>query len=199
MKKILFVLFILVVDINICFALDIPVFFNISSNCVEVNNNEVVIPIEVVNIKSGDLVTLVDNYKLGLIDNSEEYDISIENIENHDNVDIIYIDGIINNNKQSSIYYRLKNDVHLNIGDSLVKFDLIYSFNSGVPDKLFILGKEIVIADESVCKIVNDFDTNVVKIERIEKDNNYIIYIIVVLLSLVCLGEFVIILRNKRN
>ena len=81
MKKGLFIFIILFIGSLRVIALDVPSFVSQVPKCVEDKENTVLIPVNVLTYESGDLVSLIDNYSLGLIDRYDNYDIKIDNIE----------------------------------------------------------------------------------------------------------------------
>src|SRR5699024_5871199 len=102
MKKLFFMIILLGICLSIPKALDVPKFVSQKSKYVEVNENVAIIPVNVIVYRSGDLVSLIDDNILGLIDNDETYEITIDNLKSK-NVENIFISSLKDNNNQTYI------------------------------------------------------------------------------------------------
>lgn len=200
MKKLFFIIILLGISLSIPKALDVPKFVSQKSKCVEVNENVAIIPVNVIVYRSGDLVSLIDDNILGLIDNDETYEITIDNLKSK-NVENIFISSLKDNNNQTYINYSIEKDIHLNAGDNLMAFDLVINFKETIPDKMDILGDEVIIGDKDTCSFLNKENSEIVRTEVFFKKGEsyaYIYILVIIILLMLAILEFIVILRRKK-
>lgn len=199
MKKGLFIFIILFIGSLRVIALDVPSFVSQVPKCVEDKENTVLIPVNVLTYKSGDLVSLIDNYSLGLIDRYDNYDIKIDNIEGNKIKNVLL--SSLKSANRSYINYNIEDNIHLELGDTLVSFNILISFSEYVPDKIDVLGNEVIISNKETCSVINKENEEVVRTEvffKKDKSSNFIYLLIIITLLMFALLEFIVILR-KRN
>ncbi len=199
MKKGLFIFIILFIGSLRVIALDVPSFVSQVPKCVEDKENTVLIPVNVLTYKSGDLVSLIDNYSLGLIDRYDNYDIKIDNIEGNKIKNVLL--SSLKSANRSYINYNIEDNIHLELGDTLVSFNILINFSEYVPDKIDVLGNEVIISNKETCSVINKENEEVVRTEvffKKDKSSNFIYLLIIITLLMFALLEFIVILR-KRN
>lgn len=199
MKKGLFIFIILFIGSLRVIALDVPSFVSQVPKCVEDKENTVLIPVNVLTYKSGDLVSLIDNYSLGLIDRYDNYDIKIDNIEGNKIKNVLL--SSLKSANRSYINYNIEDNIHLELGDTLVSFNILINFLEYVPDKIDVLGNEVIISNKETCSVINKENEEVVRTEvffKKDKSSNFIYLLIIITLLMFALLEFIVILR-KRN
>lgn len=199
MKKGLFIFIILFIGSLRVIALDVPSFVSQVPKCVEDMENTVLIPVNVLTYKSGDLVSLIDNYSLGLIDRYDNYDIKIDNIEGNKIKNVLL--SSLKSANRSYINYNIEDNIHLELGDTLVSFNILINFSEYVPDKIDVLGNEVIISNKETCSVINKENEEVVRTEvffKKDKSSNFIYLLIIITLLMFALLEFIVILR-KRN
>lgn len=199
MKKGLFIFIILFIGSLRVIALDVPSFVSQVPKCVEDKENTVLIPVNVLTYKSGDLVSLIDNYSLGLIDRYDNYDIKIDNIEGNKIKNVLL--SSLKSANRSYINYNIEDNIHLELGDTLVSFNILINFSEYVPEKIDVLGNEVIISNKETCSVINKENEEVVRTEvffKKDKSSNFIYLLIIITLLMFALLEFIVILR-KRN
>lgn len=199
MKKGLFIFIILFIGSLRVIALDVPSFVSQVPKCVEDKENMVLIPVNVLTYESGDLVSLIDNYSLGLIDRYDNYDIKIDNIEGNKIKNVLL--SSLKSANRSYINYNIEDNIHLELGDTLVSFNILINFSEYVPDKIDVLGNEVIISNKETCSVINKENEEVVRTEvffKKDKSSNFIYLLIIITLLMFALLEFIVILR-KRN
>lgn len=199
MKKGLFIFIILFIGSLRVIALDVPSFVSQVPKCVEDKENTVLIPVNVLTYESGDLVSLIDNYSLGLIDRYDNYDIKIDNIEGNKIKNVLL--SSLKSANRSYINYNIEDNIHLELGDTLVSFNILINFSEYVPDKIDVLGNEVIISNKETCSVINKENEEVVRTEvffKKDKSSNFIYLLIIITLLMFALLEFIVILR-KRN
>ena len=199
MKKGLFIFIILFIGSLRVIALDVPSFVSQVPKCVEDKENTVLIPVNVLTYKSGDLVSLIDNYSLGLIDRYDNYDIKIDNIEGNKIKNVLL--SSLKSANRSYINYNIEDNIYLELGDTLVSFNILINFSEYVPDKIDVLGNEVIISNKETCSVINKENEEVVRTEvffKKDKSSNFIYLLIIITLLMFALLEFIVILR-KRN
>ncbi len=199
MKKGLFIFIILFIGSLRVIALDVPSFVSQVPKCVEDKENTVLIPVNVLTYKSGDLVSLIDNYSLGLIDRYDNYDIKIDNIKGNKIKNVLL--SSLKSANRSYINYNIEDNIHLELGDTLVSFNILINFSEYVPDKIDVLGNEVIISNKETCSVINKENEEVVRTEvffKKDKSSNFIYLLIIITLLMFALLEFIVILR-KRN
>lgn len=199
MKKGLFIFIILFIGSLRVIALDVPSFVSQVPKCVEDKENTVLIPVNVLTYKSGDLVSLIDNYSLGLIDRYDNYVIKIDNIEGNKIKNVLL--SSLKSANRSYINYNIEDNIHLELGDTLVSFNILINFSEYVPDKIDVLGNEVIISNKETCSVINKENEEVVRTEvffKKDKSSNFIYLLIIITLLMFALLEFIVILR-KRN
>lgn len=199
MKKGLFIFIILFIGSLRVIALDVPSFVSQVPKCVEDKENTVLIPVNVLTYKSGDLVSLIDNYSLGLIDRYDNYDIKIDNIKGNKIKNVLL--SSLKSANRSYINYNIEDNIHLELGDTLVSFNILINFSEYAPDKIDVLGNEVIISNKETCSVINKENEEVVRTEvffKKDKSSNFIYLLIIITLLMFALLEFIVILR-KRN
>ena len=188
MKKGLFIFIILFIGSLRVIALDVPSFVSQVPKCVEDKENTVLIPVNVLTYKSGDLVSLIDNYSLGLIDRYDNYDIKIDNIEGNKIKNVLL--SSLKSANRSYINYNIEDNIHLELGDTLVSFNILINFSEYVPDKIDVLGNEVIISNKETCSVINKENEEVVRTEvffKKDKSSNFIYLLIIITLLMFAL------------
>ena len=102
---------------------------------------------------------------------------------------------------RSYINYNIEDNIHLELGDTLVSFNILINFSEYVPDKIDVLGNEVIISNKETCSVINKENEEVVRTEvffKKDKSSNFIYLLIIITLLMFALLEFIVILR-KRN
>lgn len=196
MKKLFLILLLFICES--VYAIQPVELVSISNKCSVVNHNKTIIAIEVLNTNEGELSKLIHNYKLGNLEHAESYDLHISHLESK-YINHLLIDTLRDSNQRSNVNYMIEDDVKLKKNETFASFWLEIEILEDVPKSIYVLGNQVILsADEQVCERINGYKGEVIEINQsIVHDKK--IYIFLILLGGICLGEFYFLLLKGRK
>lgn len=178
---------------------------SVVNKCSVIDDNTIVVPVRVISKNDGTLITLIEEYTLGYIDNlKDNVNIRLTNIEGVSNIEI---DNNRDSNGRSLIRYYIEEDLSANKLDDVFSFNIQIEFLDNVPDTYYVLGTEVIISDQDVCERVNGYQiTEVEKIEYVdlsqvdhrEMINDLILKVIICLLIAIIIVLVFLLNRKKK-
>lgn len=166
LKKILFILSSFMLVVGSAYAKENePLYLvKVTNRCSVVSDNRIVVPVRVISENKGVLTSLIDEYALGYVDNNRDtMKVKITDIKGIDNV---ILDSKRDGYGRSLILYSLLEDLEANSLDEIVSFNIQVEFISQVPDTYYVLGNEVIISNEEVCREINGYEVK--EIEKIK-------------------------------
>ena len=166
MKKLLFIiscLFLLSGSV-VAKGNDVLKVVSLVNKCSVVEENIVVIPVSVIGLNDGSLTTLINEYSLGYIDNDRD-NVKI-NMTNINGVLDVVVDNNRNSEGRSLINYYLSEDIEATKLDKIMSFNIQIEFINEVPTNYYVLGSEVLLADEKICEEINGYKIN--EVEKIK-------------------------------
>lgn len=178
---------------------------SVVNKCSVIKDNTIVVPVRVISKNDGTLITLIEEYTLGYIDNlKDNVNIRLTNIEGVSNIEI---DNNRDSNGRSLIRYYIEEDLSANKLDDVFSFNIQIEFLDNVPDTYYVLGTEVIISDQDVCEIVNGYQVNELekikyvdlsKVDHTDMINYLIVKVIICLLIVIIIVLVFLLIRKKK-
>lgn len=170
MKKIIFILLMFLTFTSVK-AMEVAIYAPVLDKCAIISDKAVLIPVRVVALNDGGLSSVINEYKLGMISNSDDYVIRIKNL-NSKYVKQVSVDTLKDKDNNSNINYYLLEDVKVKKMDIIMTFNIEIDFKNDVPKSLNVLGSEIILGDKLLCENINGYKIEVIYQEKIVKEQN---------------------------
>ena len=176
MKKIIyFILLLIPIIVNASVSSITPVV----PRCSYVTNNRAIISVDLVSLNDGFLSKELDEYQIGLIYH-KDLDIKIDELSSKI-VKNIKVDYMTDENDLSKVYFILKNDKDIKSMESIATFDINIIFNSDIPNKINILGNNVILSkDRDICKNINKYNNSYTSERSIYLNKNLSIYYMII-------------------
>ncbi len=176
MKKIIYVL-ILIIPFFV--KANVAIVNPIVPRCSYVTNNKAIVSLDLISINDGLLSTKLDEYQLGIIYH-DNVDIKIDEL-NSSVIKNIKVDYMTDDNGNSKVYFILKQDKDIKSMESIATFDIVITFNSEIPNKINILGNDVILSkDKNICKNINKYNNSYTSDRSIYLNNNLSIYYMII-------------------
>lgn len=195
MKKILLFIFYFFIFFKVVLANEASSLISIVNKCAVIKDNKVIIPVKVISENKGGLTALIGEYTLGKIENKENYNEVIINNVTGKNIKNVLVNPNRDSEHKSLINFYIDKDIHTEILDEVMSFNIEVNFKKEVKSNIFILGNDVVISDSAeVCEGINGFTieevqkTEYIDLNKISKILNYLFIGIILVLIIVIIS-----------
>lgn len=195
MKKILLFIFYFFLFFKVVLANEASSLISIVNKCAVIKDNKVIIPVKVISENKGGLTALIGEYTLGKIENKENYNEVIINNVTGKNIKNVLVNPNRDSEHKSLINFYIDKDIHTEILEEVMSFNIEVNFKKEVKSNIFILGNDVVISDSAkVCEGINGFTieevqkTEYIDLNKISKILNYLFIGIILVLIIVIIS-----------
>ena len=128
----------------------------------------------------GHVAVGINNGKISIRKGIKDLDIRIDEL-NSGIVKNIKVDYLTDENDLSKVYFILKSDKDIKSMESIATFDIDIWFNSDVPNKINVLGYEVILSkDKNICKNINKYNNSYTSDRYIYLNKNLSIYYMII-------------------